>query len=185
MAADCRWIEYRERWPVKTVYLLRHAKSSWGDPALPDIERPLNTRGERDAPRMGAALGERYSPMTFSVSPAARAQATFAGIQTAWPGLRAEQGRTEAALYTFDYRKLLEWIEGQSDEASALALIGHNPALTELIHYFAGPTHLAHLPTAGWAELRIDIDCWSLVDLARGCGELVYSLVPRTLREAE
>ena len=170
---------------MKTLYLLRHAKSSWGDPSLSDIERPLNTRGERDAPRMGAALGARYAPMTFYVSPAERAQSTFAGIQTQWPGLRVEQGSTVAALYTFDYRKLLEWIEGQSDEASALALIGHNPALTELIYYFAGPTPLAHLPTAGWAELRIDMECWSWVNLARGCGELIYSLVPRTLREAE
>ena len=59
---------------MRTLYLLRHAKSSWGDASLSDIERPLNARGERDAPRMGAALGDRYPPMTFYVSPAERAQ---------------------------------------------------------------------------------------------------------------
>lgn len=170
---------------MKTLYLLRHAKSSWGDASLPDIERPLNARGEGDAQRMGAALGGRYPPMTFYVSPAERAQRTFAGIQTQWPDLQVEHGITTAALYTFDYRKLLDWIEQQSDAASSLALIGHNPALTELIGYFAGRTILDHLSTAGWAELAIDVDSWSVIHLARGCGELVVGLLPRTLREAE
>ena len=73
---------------MRTLYLLRHAKSSWGDASLSDIERPLNARGERDAPRMGAALGDRYPPMTFYVSPAERAQGTFAGIKSQWAGLQ-------------------------------------------------------------------------------------------------
>ena len=93
-------------------------------------------------------------------------------------------GITTAALYTFDYRNLLEWIEQQSNEGSSLALIGHNPALTELIAYFAGRTTLDHLPTAGWAELAIDVDSWSAIRLARGHGELVTNLLPRTLKEA-
>ena len=170
---------------MKTLYLLRHAKSSWGEASLSDIERPLNARGQRDAPRMGAALGERYPPMTFYVSPAQRAQSTFAGIQSQWPGLQMSHAITTAALYTFDYRKLLEWIEQQSDEVPALTLIGHNPGLTELADYFAGRTTFDYLPTAGWAELRIDVASWSWVDLARGCGELVYTLFPRTMREAD
>ena len=61
---------------VKKLYLLRHAKSSWDDPYLSDGERPLNGRGRRDAPRMGAALGSRLVPMTVHVSPAVRAQST-------------------------------------------------------------------------------------------------------------
>ena len=169
---------------MRTLYLLRHAKSSWGDASLSDIERPLNVRGERDAPRMGAALGDRYPPMTFYVSPAERAQGTFAGIKSQWAGLQVTHGITTAALYTFDYRNLLEWIEQQSNEGSSLALIGHNPALTELIAYFAGRTTLDHLPTAGWAELAIDVDSWSAIRLARGHGELVTNLLPRTLKEA-
>ena len=170
---------------MRTLYLLRHAKSSWGDASLSDIERPLNARGERDAPRMGAALGDRYPPMTFYVSPAERAQSTFAGIKSQWAGLQVAHGITTASLYTFDYRKLLDWIEQQSDEGSSLALIGHNPALTELIAYFAGRTTLDHLPTAGWAELAIDVESWSAIRLARGHGELVTNLLPRTLQEAQ
>jgi len=169
---------------MKTLYLLRHAKSSWGDPSLPDRERPLNARGERDAPRMGAALCERHAPMTFYVSPAQRAQATFAGMQSGWPELQVSQGITTEELYTFDYHKLLEWIEQQSDDSDSLALIGHNPALTELIGYFAGWASLDHLPTAGWAELAIAIERWPDICQAQGRGELVTFLLPRTLGEA-
>jgi phosphohistidine phosphatase len=168
---------------MKALYLLRHAKSSWDDPSLSDRERPLNARGARDAPRMGAALSARYAPMTFYVSPAERAQATFAGVRSGWPELQVGEGITTEALYTFDYRKLLAWIEQQSDDADALALIGHNPALTELMGYFAGWASLDHLPTAGWAELAIAIERWSDICQAQGRGELVTYLLPRTLRE--
>lgn len=169
---------------MKTLYLLRHAKSNWGDPSLSDRERPLNARGERDAPRMGAALGERYAPMTFYVSPAERAQATFAGMQSGWPELQIAQGITTAALYTFDYQRLLDWIANRRDDPSSLALIGHNPALTELIHFFVGSRSIDNLPTAGWVQLSIDLTSWAEVNNARGQGKLVYCLLPRTLREA-
>ena len=90
-------------------------------------------------------------------------------------------GITTAALYTFDYRNLLEWIEQQSNEGSSLALIGHNPALTELIGFDILVWPAA---AAGWAELAIDVDSWSAIRLARGHGELVTNLLPRTLKEA-
>jgi phosphohistidine phosphatase len=134
---------------------------------------------------MGAALGDRYPPMTFYVSPAERAQGTFAGIKSQWAGLQVTHGSQQMRSIPLATCKLLEWIEQQSDEGSSLALIGHNPALTELIAYFAGRTTLDHLPTAGWAELAIDVESWSAIRLARGHGELVTNLLPRTLREAQ
>jgi len=169
---------------VKTLYLLRHGKSSWDNPALSDIERPLNRRGERDAPRMGAALAARYRPMNFHVSPAERAQRTFEGLRSGWPGLQSTHGTIEATLYTFDYRTLLDWMAQGDDNATSLAVVGHNPALTELIQFFAGPTAIDNLPTAGWAELAIQTERWSEIYGARERGELVYQLLPRTLREA-
>ena len=83
---------------MKNLYLLRHAKSSWDDPALSDGERPLNGRGRRDAPRMGEALGTRLVPMTFHVSPAERAQQTFRAVQKNWKGLKKQHGVTTQAL---------------------------------------------------------------------------------------
>lgn len=169
---------------MKNLYLMRHAKSSWRDASLADIERPLNPRGRRDAPRMGSILGARLVPMTFYVSPAERAQRTFRGIRKNWSGLKKAHGVMTPALYTFDYREVLDWITRQPAETERLALIGHNPALTELINYFVSPGTLDNLPTAGWAELLLGIGNWSQARHAGGKGELVYRLFPRELSEA-
>ena len=166
---------------MKNLHLLRHAKSSWGNPSLSDSERPLNGRGRRDAPRMGAALGARLTPMTFHVSPAERAQQTFTAVQQSWAGLEVEHGITAPPLYTFDHREVLRWIAAQSDDTDSLALVGHNPAFTELINFFVGPGTLQNLPTAGWAELSIPIDEWSQAPDAKGEGELVDHLFPKSL----
>ena len=170
---------------MKNLYLLRHAKSSWDDPSLSDADRPLNGRGRRDAPRMGAALGDRLPSMTFHVSPAERAQQTFAALQQSWTGLEVQHGITEPALYTFEFRELLLWIAAQLDDTDSLALVGHNPALTELVNFFVGPGTLDNLPTAGWAELTIRIDEWSQAPDAKGEGELVYQLFPKSLAESD
>ena len=170
---------------MKNLYLLRHAKSSWDDPSLSDSERPLNGRGRRDAPRMGAVLGARLAPMPFHVSPAERAQQTFGAVQQSWAGLEAHHGITAPALYTFDYREVLRWIAAQPDDTDSLALVGHNPAFTELLNFFVGPGTLDNLPTAGWAELLIRIDEWSQATDARGKGELVYHLFPKILPRSD
>ena len=170
---------------MKNLYLLRHAKSSWDDPSLSDAERPLNGRGRRDAPRMGAALGDRLPPMTFHVSPAERAQQTFAAVQQSWAGLEVRHGITAPALYTFNYTEVLRWIAAQSDDNDSLALVGHNPAFTELVNFFVGPGTLDNLPTAGWAELSIPIDEWSQAPNAKGEGELGYHLFPKSLAQSD
>ena len=170
---------------MKNLYLLRHAKSSWDEPSLSDSERPLNGRGRRDAPRMGTALSARVAPMTFHVSPAERAQQTFGAVQQNWAGLEAHHGVTAPALYTFDYREVLRWIAAQPDDTDSLALVGHNPAFTELVNFFVGPGTLDNLPTAGWAALSIRIDEWSQAADARGEGELVYHLFPKTLARSD
>ena len=170
---------------MKNLYLLRHAKSSWDDPSLSDAERPLNGRGRRDAPRMGAALGARLAPMTFHVSPAERAQQTFAAVQESWTGLEVHHGITEPALYTFNYRELLRWVAAQPGDTDSLALVGHNPAFTELVNFFVGPGTLDNLPTAGWAELSIRIDEWSQAPDAKEEGELVYQLFPKSLARSD
>lgn len=169
---------------MKSLYLLRHAKSSWDNPGQSDIERPLNPRGERDAPRMGRALGARLQPMMFHVSPAERAQSTFRNLQPHWPGLTAEHGVTVAALYTFDYRSLMEWIAQQARDLSDLAVLGHNPALTDLTNYLVGYGTLANIPTAGWVELVLDMHDWADIPQFRGGGQLSYRLFPRELPES-
>ena len=144
----------------------------------------MNGRGRRDAPRMGAALGDRLPPMTFRVSPAERAQQTFGALQQSWAGLEVHHGITTPTLYTFDYREVLRWIAAQPDDTDSLALVGHNPAFTELVNFLWSGT-LDNLPTAGWAELSIRIDEWSQAPDAKGEGELVYHLFPKSLARSD
>jgi phosphohistidine phosphatase len=134
---------------------------------------------------MGEALGARLVPMTFYVSPAERAQQTFRAVQRNWKGLKKRHGVTTPALYTFDYREVLDWISRQPDELERVALVGHNPAFTDLVNYFLGPDTLENLPTVGWAELVLPIDNWSQAAASEGQGELVYLLFPKELGGAD
>jgi phosphohistidine phosphatase len=164
---------------MKTLHLLRHAKSSWDQPGLADRERALNARGSRDAPRMGAALGERLGALPVRVSPAKRAQLTLAGLLQCWPALASLPHRTEEQLYSFDYGDLVSYIEGIEENNTEIFIIGHNPALTELINYCDDRQYLANLPTAGYAQLYLAIDHWK--DIHPGCGTLQLLLKPSQL----
>ena len=145
---------------MKTLHLLRHAKSGWGDHNLSDRERPLNDRGQRDAPRMGAALADIMEPMAVSVSPARRAQMTLEGVCAGWPVLAGENHSTEEALYTFSRHELTDWLSAQGEAPPALFLLCHNPALTELVNTLTRRSALDNLPTAGYVQLSLDIDHW-------------------------
>ncbi len=166
---------------MRELHLLRHAKSAWDQPRLSDRERPLNKRGRRDAPRMGAALAARLAPRSIAVSPARRAQLTLEGLCAGWPALADCRHYTEEDLYTFDSEDLMDWIAAQDDRHQSLFLIGHNPALTELVNTLASNARLDNLPTAGYAHLSLDIDGWSM--LGPRCGRLEQTLFPRELPE--
>ena len=166
---------------MKTLHLLRHAKSSWDEPGLADRDRPLNRRGQRDAPRMGSVLARRLQPMTIAVSPARRAQLTLEGLCVGWPALGDVQHTTEEDLYTFSAGGLHNWIASQDDTDPALFLIGHNPALTDLVNALCSGHCLDNLPTAGYAELVLRIDHWR--ELGHGCATLEFSLFPKQLAD--
>lgn len=166
---------------MKRLYLLRHAKSSWHDASLTDRERPLNARGQRDAPRMGRHLGETLAPMTFWVSPAERAQQTFSGLASGWSGLSESHRVTTEALYTFDYERVLDWLADQPDATPGIALIGHNPALTELMHFLAAGSGIEHLVTCAWVALTLEADRWAALPQLPGCATVVSHVIPRQL----
>lgn len=167
---------------MKTLHLLRHAKSSWDKPQLADRERGLNKRGKRDAPRMGAALARLIQPMVVHASPARRAQLTLRGVCDGWPGLRGLSHVREEALYTFDAMDLADWLAQRPDEERSVFLVGHNPALTELVNWLVGRHCLDNLPTAGYARLTLPIDRWR--DLPRCEAVLEYTLFPKELPDS-
>jgi phosphohistidine phosphatase len=164
---------------MKTLHLLRHAKSSWDQPHLSDRERGLNKRGKRDAPRMGEALSRRMAPMSIAVSPARRAQLTLEGLCEGWAALGELSHDTDEDLYTFSSGDLFDWIAQQDESQRALFVISHNPALTDLVNTLVGDYVLDNLPTAGYVQLALEIDHWR--DLRQGCAVVEYSVFPKQL----
>jgi phosphohistidine phosphatase len=164
---------------MKTLHMLRHAKSDWGKPGLADHDRPLNARGLRDAPRMGAALQRQLAPMGIHVSTARRAQMTLQGLCAGWPGLAAAPHCSERDLYTFSAMDLLAWLRARSDSEEQLFLIGHNPGLTDLANLLVPELRLANLPTAGYLRIQLSVQHWASV--SDGAGILQQQLFPRDL----
>jgi phosphohistidine phosphatase len=142
---------------MKTLLLLRHAKSSWKNPQLEDHERPLNKRGKRDAPRMGQLLKrENLLPDLIVSSSAKRCRRTAELVATA-TGYRGETHIT-GKLYEASGARLLEAISEFPSDRSRILLIAHNPGLEELLEKLTGTHRL--LPTGALAWLEIFIENW-------------------------
>ncbi len=143
---------------MRRLFLVRHAKSSWGDPSLPDRERPLNDRGKRDAPTMGKRLAAlRVKPDVILSSPAKRAFKT-ARILAEELGYRLEDIRVDARLYASGPDILLGIIRELGDKKKCVMVVGHNPELTELAHRYSGT--ITHMPTCAVAEFAFAANSW-------------------------
>jgi phosphohistidine phosphatase len=154
----------------RTVYLLRHAKSSWDDPTLADSERPLAPRGRRAAKKIARYLRERGArPELVLSSSAARARETLVAIG---------EGEIRPELYGASAAGLLAVIRGLPDDVSSVLLIGHNPGMEDLAGAFA-PLPGEKFPTGALATFVFDCARWA--DVALGGAELVDYVVPREL----
>ena len=148
---------------MKTLLLLRHAKSSWKDTSLADRDRPLNKRGERDAPEMGrriAAAGIR--PSLIVSSPAVRAWTT-ARIIADEIGYPREFLQRDKRLYLASVNAILDVIVAQDNGFNSLMIVGHNPGFTDFANYLV-PGLTNNIPTAGVVSVQLDIDDWSLYE---------------------
>jgi phosphohistidine phosphatase len=148
---------------MKTLTLVRHAKSSWKDTSLADRERPLNKRGKRDAPEMGrriAAAGIR--PSLIVSSPAVRAWTT-AKVIADEIGYPREFLQRDNALYLASVNGILDVIASQDVGFNNLMLVGHNPGFTDLANYLV-PGLTNNVPTAGVISVELDTDDWSIYD---------------------
>lgn len=148
---------------MKTLTLVRHAKSSWRDASLTDKKRPLNHRGKRDAPLMGARIREHgIRPSLIISSPATRAWSTAKKIaaELSYP---LEFLQREEQLYLASLQRLLDVVMGQDNGFNNLLVVGHNPGLTEFAN-FLSPGITNNLPTAGVISVEIDQDDWNLYE---------------------
>ena len=171
---------------VRTLLLMRHAKSSWDRPEVADVDRPLAPRGQEAAPLIARHIKERkWRPDLVLCSHAERVRATW---QLMAPVLgRSIECRTLRAIYLGAPSRLLEALRRAGDEVGTLMLIGHNPGLGRLAVSLcgAGPKKaLARMrtkfPTATLAVIGFEVDHWR--EIAPGAGRLEAFVRPKDLR---
>lgn len=174
---------------MRQLLLLRHAKSSWDDPSLPDHARPLNPRGRRAAHAMAEAIAELgLAPDVVLVSSARRTLQTLEALR----GLVLESGTLVEpldSLYLAPWRALLDLVQRVPETARSVMIVGHNPGLHDLALALAGPAGLAAggpeaarlaegYPTGALAEFAV-ASPWR--QLEPGGGRLLRFLAPRDL----
>ena len=161
------------------LWLIRHAKSDWGTPGLRDFDRPLNSRGERDGPRMAAWLQDQPHPATWIwTSSAARALATTEFVRQ---GFHLTEDSVEATdeLYHASAEQLLDVIRRTPASVENVALVAHNPGLTWLVNALGTEPVCDNLPTFGVARFHCPGD-WP--HLAPGNATLELLESPKTIR---
>lgn len=150
---------------MRTLFLVRHAKSSWDDPALPDKDRPLDARGKRDAPMMGKRLAKRDVKPDLILSSPARRALTTAEIIAKELDYNVKDIVVHERLYAAAADDLLSVIRKLNDKLKHVMLFGHNPELTELAHRLS--KEITRLPTCAVAEFKFSAKSWSDVGKAK------------------
>lgn len=152
---------------MKRLALMRHAKSSWKDVELADYERPLNTRGLRDAPRMGERLHDAgWRADLIMTSPARRAAVTARTIAECigYPLIDIAE---EPALYLAEPATILDIARGIDDGHTTAMLFGHNPGMTQLANSL-GDLRIDNMPTTAVAVFEFAVDRWREIDYGDG-----------------
>lgn len=156
---------------MKTLWLARHAHSTPAGAGQRDFDRPLSDRGQRDVPVVAAKLKDRNValPQCIVCSPAARTMET-AELFAPQFGLEEADIQADGALYLAGEARLLQACQQFDDRFGAIMLVGHNPAVTELLNRFCDNVSVDHVPGGGCACLLFDVETWS--ELAPAKAEL-------------
>ena len=162
---------------MKTLLILRHAKSSWDNAYLADHDRPLNARGKADAPRMGQMLAqEDLIPDLIFTSSAKRALATAEAVALAC-GYEQDLD-IRRSLYHGDPWDYLEALRSVPETVQRVMVVGHNPGIEELVEALTGVAE--HMPTAALAQVELPAAQWRDLD-EDILGKLVRVWLPRNL----
>ncbi|MDD2653186.1 MAG: histidine phosphatase family protein [Sulfurimonas sp.] len=146
---------------MKKLYIIRHAKSSWSDEALEDFERPLNKRGKANAPMMGERLKEKHiMPDIILSSPAKRAKSTAQMIAKEI-GYK-KKVLFDANIYEANVEVLRNILRSLDDKNGTVFLVGHNPSLNDLAHYYVD--FEANIPTCGVVEIAFASKKWAEIE---------------------
>ncbi|GAA1829272.1 SixA phosphatase family protein [Agromyces salentinus] len=147
---------------MKTLTLVRHAKSDWGQPGLSDHDRPLNDRGLRDAPEMGRRLRERGAIPDLIVSSTALRARTTAGLIADALGLDAASVVLEDRLYGSSPETILRVVGELDGELARVMVVAHNPGISDFA--FDLTRSVGEMPTCAVLELDFDIDEWAEIE---------------------
>lgn len=162
---------------MKTLLIMRHAKSSWKNLSLPDHDRPLNDRGEEDAPRIGAALKSLDLTPTLILTSTAQRAVQTAELVADTSGYEKEV-RRDRNLFHAGVDEFLESLQRVRDDENIVLVVGHNPGVSELVDYLTDRPET--MTTANVAVVNLPIESWEDLDFNTE-GELTRILRPREL----
>jgi phosphohistidine phosphatase len=161
---------------MKTIFFVRHAKSSWDDLRLPDHDRPLNNRGKSDAIAMGEFLLEKGSKIDIVItSSARRAKSTAKRIDDI---VGSENFIVEPKLYHASAREIFAVIANIHSDVEAALVVAHNPGMTDMINMFSDE-EIINVPTSGVFKVDFDIKDWQEADTYNGI--LDFFIYPKML----
>jgi len=161
---------------MKTLYLLRHAKSSWKDASLADFERPLKARGRDAAEQMGEFLAsKKVNISTLISSPSVRTRET---VEILLQHARlAVEPLFDQRIYEASVATLAQVVSEIPADKKTAMLVGHNPGMEELLSFLTHETK--HMPTCALARISLDGVSWKEID--RGVGKLEWFVTPKDL----
>ncbi|NTV46566.1 MAG: histidine phosphatase family protein [Chlorobiales bacterium] len=161
---------------MKSLYFVRHAKSSWKDPNLTDSERPLNKRGLRDAPFMAKLLADKGVKIDLVLSSPAIRALTTAQHMAEGIGYAQDKIRIEPRLYGESFNMYLNVIKELEAKYSSVMIVAHNPTMTTIINYLTD-YGLENLPTCGVFGIELQLESWAKV--SQGVGQCRFYEYPK------
>lgn len=163
---------------MKTLFVMRHAKSDWENPNQSDFERPLNGRGKLAAPKIGELMKiNKFAPDLIVSSPAVRAKTTAEKVKTA-ANFDAEI-KFDARIYEAAVSDLLAVLAETPNAIERILIVGHNPGLENLVRNLTG--EIRAMPTAALAEIELQINDWSAI--RPDCGKLRNLFTPKEIAD--
>jgi phosphohistidine phosphatase len=163
---------------AKQLLIVRHAKSDWGNAGLHDFDRPLNKRGQANAPEMAQRLvKQQIVPELIVSSPALRALTTAKYFAKAWQ-INTSSIQKEKEVYEANVKTLLSVISNFDDKLNLIALFGHNPGLTDLANYLSN-AHIYNMPTCSFVLIEFPFDDWE--EISANTGKVLLFDYPKSL----
>ena len=151
---------------MKTLYINRHAKSSWNESGVSDYDRPLNPRGLLDAPFMAKQFSEKSGGVDLILSSPANRALTTATFFAKEIGFATSELKTEAGIYLASTQDLLKIVSQLDDVYEKVIMFGHNPGFTYLVQYLTG--EYVNMPTCAIARVDFEVDSWGSIGADSG-----------------